>query len=92
MDINLSNDDEIVHLPEPNAPADQKIPACDDARDERDNLAKPTAPGLIGSDATEKSKPSATDRALVVPPCSGMAESAYTLLLGGQTWFLMLLR
>jgi hypothetical protein len=61
MDINLSSNDEVEHPTMPDAPADQKMSAGNDAGDEGVTSAEPTAPGLIGSSVPEKSKPSATD-------------------------------
>jgi hypothetical protein len=67
LDINLSSDDEIVHPPESDAPADQKVQAGDDVGGVGASLAK-LNPNSIRSGMLKKSKPFITDRALVVPP------------------------
>jgi hypothetical protein len=70
VDINLSSNDEAVHLSMPGAPADHKMPIIDDAEDEGVTSAEPTSPGPIGSGVHEKSKPFAADQVLSVPPSS----------------------
>jgi hypothetical protein len=68
VDINLFNDDEIVHPPEPDAPADRKVQAGDDVGDVGASSVESNALGPIGSGVPEKSKPFAVDWVLVVPP------------------------
>jgi hypothetical protein len=68
MDINLSSDDEIVHPSDPDASANQKVLAGDDTGDAGASLAEPTAHSPFGSDMPKKSKPSTTDRVLIVLP------------------------
>jgi hypothetical protein len=70
VDINLSSDDEATHLPMPDAPANQKMSAGDDTGDEGATSIKPTAPGPIRSGMLVKSKHSAIDQVLIVPPSS----------------------
>jgi hypothetical protein len=68
MDINLSSDDETMHLLVPDAPADKKVPAGDDIGGEGATSVEPIAPSLIRSGAPEKPKPSTANRVLAVPP------------------------
>jgi hypothetical protein len=69
VDINLSSsDDEAEHLPMPIAPVDQKMSSDDDTGDVGVTSPEPTAPGPIGSGVPKKSKPSAADQALTIPP------------------------
>jgi hypothetical protein len=68
MDVNLSTNDEDVHPPMPDAPADQKMLAGIDAGDDGVTSAEPTAPGPIGSGVPEKFKPSTADQVLAIPP------------------------
>jgi hypothetical protein len=69
LDINLSSDDEIVHPPVSDAPADQKVQAGDDVGGVGASSVELNAPNSIRSGMLEKSKPFITDRALIVPPC-----------------------
>jgi hypothetical protein len=69
VDINLSSsDDEAEHLPMPVAPVDQKMSGDDDTGDVGVTSPEPTALGPMGSGVPKKSKPSATDQALTIPP------------------------
>jgi hypothetical protein len=68
VDINLSSDDEAEHPPMPDALADQKLPADDDAEDEGVASIEPTALHPIRSNVLKKIQPSAANQALVVPP------------------------
>jgi hypothetical protein len=92
MDINLSNDDETMHPPEPDALATQKVPVGDDAGEKGATSAEPTAPGPIGSGMPEKSKASATNWVLVARPLAGVVGNACLLLLSDPTRFLQLIR
>jgi hypothetical protein len=71
VDVTLSSDDNIVHLPEPDAPVDEKVSADDDAGNNGATIAEPTAPGLISSIVLKQSKPSVADRVLNIVPPSG---------------------
>jgi hypothetical protein len=90
--INLSNNDETVHLLEPDALTSHKVLAGNDTRDVGSSSAKPTAPGPIGSSVIEKSKPFTADRVLVVPPLPSVAECDHLLLLSRPNQFLQLIR
>jgi hypothetical protein len=76
----------------PDVPSDQKMSAIDDAGDEGVTSVEPTAPGPIKSGVPKKSKPFAPIRSLLSHPLIGVAERAYTLLLGGPNQFLQLIR
>jgi hypothetical protein len=54
VDINLSSDDEAEHPPMPDALADQKLPADDDAEDEGVDSIEPTALHPIRSNVLKK--------------------------------------
>jgi hypothetical protein len=66
--VNLSSDDETVHLLGPNALADEKVLAGGDVGDDGATSTEPTASDQIGFAMLERSKPSVTDRASVIPP------------------------
>jgi hypothetical protein len=71
MDINLSSDDETMHLLVLDAPVDQKVSTGDDTGDDGATSAEPTTPRLIRSDMLDKSKPYAADQVTVVPHAGG---------------------
>jgi hypothetical protein len=68
MSINLSSDDETVHLPSPDAPADHKASAADDAGNVGAATAEANALVPIMANAPEMPKSPAVDQVLVVPP------------------------
>jgi hypothetical protein len=70
VDVTLSSDDDIVHLPEPDVSADQKVSSGDDIGDNGATSAKPTAPGPISSVGPKQFKSSTADWVLsILPPC-----------------------
>jgi hypothetical protein len=92
MDINLSSDDETMHLLVPDAPADKKVPAGDDIGGEGATSVEPIAPSLIGSGAPKKPNLLPLIGSLLSHPLAGVAKNTYMLLLGGPTHFLKLIR
>jgi hypothetical protein len=68
MSINLSSDDETMHLPSPDAPADHKAPTADDAGNVGAATAEANALVPIVANAPEMPKSPAVDQVLVVPP------------------------
>jgi hypothetical protein len=61
MDINLSRDDETVHLLMLDASANQNMSSGDDAGEGGATSVEPITPGPIESSVPEKSKPSTAD-------------------------------
>jgi hypothetical protein len=76
----------------PDVPSDPKGSAVDDVEDKGTTLAETLIPSPIGTDVPRKSKPSATDRALLSHPLAGVAKNAYVPLLNGPSLSLKLIR
>jgi hypothetical protein len=49
VDVNLSNDDDTVTVPKPDASVSQKALASDDTREDGASLAEPSTPNPISS-------------------------------------------
>jgi hypothetical protein len=71
VDVNLSNDDDVVPVPKPNAPVIQKGSASDGVGDDGVTSATSIAPSPISSAVPEQSKPSTADWVLAIVPPSG---------------------
>jgi hypothetical protein len=83
--VDLSSGVESTCLTAPDALADLKMQAANDAKKVGAISAEAAAPGPMIADAPKKLKPSTAEPVPIAPPLAGVAESAYTLLLSDPT-------